>query len=157
MRNTQSVFTVTERCLCVCFPQGNCPKVSSINDRSDWKVVRKALTVIGFNEDEVEVRSKSKLCKSRLTCLFSHPKHYGRCKLSKWTDSYLFLLRSLYMLGICYIFPSLTDENSSGVWIVKSSMCLSCFCFRPCVLHAKILVLSVGVLHGLESGLTDSS
>uniref|UniRef100_A0A8C5E6Z1 Myosin motor domain-containing protein n=1 Tax=Gouania willdenowi TaxID=441366 RepID=A0A8C5E6Z1_GOUWI len=32
--------------------KGNCPKVSSINDRSDWKVVRKALTVIGFNEDE---------------------------------------------------------------------------------------------------------
>ncbi|TNN01257.1 hypothetical protein fugu_010639 [Takifugu bimaculatus] len=34
--------------------KGNCPKVSSINDRNDWKVVRKALTVIGFNEDEVE-------------------------------------------------------------------------------------------------------
>uniref|UniRef100_A0A8C7XXR9 Myosin Ic, paralog b n=1 Tax=Oryzias sinensis TaxID=183150 RepID=A0A8C7XXR9_9TELE len=34
--------------------KGNCPKVSSINDRSDWKVVRKALTVIGFNDDEVE-------------------------------------------------------------------------------------------------------
>lgn len=39
------------------FPQGNCPKVSSINDRNDWKVVRKALTVIGFNEDEVEVKT----------------------------------------------------------------------------------------------------
>uniref|UniRef100_A0A673YVS8 Unconventional myosin-Ic n=1 Tax=Salmo trutta TaxID=8032 RepID=A0A673YVS8_SALTR len=34
--------------------KGNCPKVSSINDRSDWKVVRKALSVVGFNEDEVE-------------------------------------------------------------------------------------------------------
>uniref|UniRef100_A0A3B3Z9X5 Uncharacterized protein n=1 Tax=Periophthalmus magnuspinnatus TaxID=409849 RepID=A0A3B3Z9X5_9GOBI len=34
--------------------KGNCPKVSSINDRSDWKVVKKALTVIGFNEDEIE-------------------------------------------------------------------------------------------------------
>uniref|UniRef100_A0A3Q2Q2K2 Myosin Ic, paralog b n=1 Tax=Fundulus heteroclitus TaxID=8078 RepID=A0A3Q2Q2K2_FUNHE len=34
--------------------KGNCPKVSSINDRSDWKVVRKALAVIGFNDDEVE-------------------------------------------------------------------------------------------------------
>uniref|UniRef100_A0AAX7VS13 Myosin Ic, paralog b n=1 Tax=Astatotilapia calliptera TaxID=8154 RepID=A0AAX7VS13_ASTCA len=34
--------------------KGNCPKVSSINDRSDWKVVRKALTVIGFSENEVE-------------------------------------------------------------------------------------------------------
>uniref|UniRef100_A0A8C5AFH9 Myosin Ic, paralog b n=1 Tax=Gadus morhua TaxID=8049 RepID=A0A8C5AFH9_GADMO len=34
--------------------KGNCPKVSSINDRSDWKQVRKALTVIGFSEDEVE-------------------------------------------------------------------------------------------------------
>ncbi|XP_049432944.1 unconventional myosin-Ic-A-like [Epinephelus fuscoguttatus] len=41
-------------CVCVCFPQGNCPKVSSINDRSDWKTVKKALTVIGFSEEEVE-------------------------------------------------------------------------------------------------------
>lgn len=31
-------------------------EVSSINDKSDWKVVRKALTVIDFTEDEVEVR-----------------------------------------------------------------------------------------------------
>lgn len=31
--------------------------MSSINDRNDWKVVRKALTVIGFNEDEVEVKT----------------------------------------------------------------------------------------------------
>ncbi|KAG7218400.1 hypothetical protein INR49_020414 [Caranx melampygus] len=43
-------------CSELCVP-GNCPKVSSINDRSDWKVVRKALSVIGFNEDDVEVRS----------------------------------------------------------------------------------------------------
>uniref|UniRef100_A0A8C9T656 Unconventional myosin-Ic n=1 Tax=Scleropages formosus TaxID=113540 RepID=A0A8C9T656_SCLFO len=34
--------------------KGNCPKVSSINDRNDWKAVRKALSVIGFNDDEVE-------------------------------------------------------------------------------------------------------
>ncbi|XP_066552170.1 unconventional myosin-Ic isoform X3 [Amia ocellicauda] len=34
--------------------KGNCPKVSSINDKNDWKTVRKALTVIGFSEDEVE-------------------------------------------------------------------------------------------------------
>ncbi|KAI5099096.1 unconventional myosin-Ic [Silurus meridionalis] len=34
--------------------KGNCPKVSSINDRSDWKVVRKALSIIGFSDDEVE-------------------------------------------------------------------------------------------------------
>uniref|UniRef100_A0AAY4EQL5 Unconventional myosin-Ic n=1 Tax=Denticeps clupeoides TaxID=299321 RepID=A0AAY4EQL5_9TELE len=34
--------------------KGQCPKVSSINDRNEWKVVRKALTVIGFSDDEVE-------------------------------------------------------------------------------------------------------
>ncbi|MBN3312134.1 MYO1C protein, partial [Atractosteus spatula] len=34
--------------------KGNCPKVSSINDKNDWKLVRKALSVIGFGEDEVE-------------------------------------------------------------------------------------------------------
>lgn len=37
-------------------PQGQCARVSSINDKSDWKVVRKALAVIDFTEDEVEVR-----------------------------------------------------------------------------------------------------
>lgn len=39
------------------FLQGQCAKVSSINDKSDWKVVRKALSVIDFTEDEVEVRA----------------------------------------------------------------------------------------------------
>ncbi|XP_041097151.1 unconventional myosin-Ic isoform X2 [Polyodon spathula] len=34
--------------------KGNCPKVSSINDKNEWKVVSKALSVIGFSEDEVE-------------------------------------------------------------------------------------------------------
>uniref|UniRef100_A0A8C7MRB4 Myosin Ic, paralog a n=1 Tax=Oncorhynchus kisutch TaxID=8019 RepID=A0A8C7MRB4_ONCKI len=34
--------------------KGCCPRVSSINDKSDWKTVRKALTVIGFHEEEVE-------------------------------------------------------------------------------------------------------
>uniref|UniRef100_A0A4W5NRP7 Myosin Ic, paralog a n=1 Tax=Hucho hucho TaxID=62062 RepID=A0A4W5NRP7_9TELE len=32
--------------------KGCCPRVSSINDKNDWKTVRKALTVIGFHEDE---------------------------------------------------------------------------------------------------------
>ncbi|GAB1296464.1 Unconventional myosin-Ic [Apodemus speciosus] len=34
--------------------KGQCAKVSSINDKNDWKVVRKALSVIDFTEDEVE-------------------------------------------------------------------------------------------------------
>uniref|UniRef100_A0A4W5JGK6 Myosin Ic, paralog a n=1 Tax=Hucho hucho TaxID=62062 RepID=A0A4W5JGK6_9TELE len=34
--------------------KGCCPRVSSINDKNDWKTVRKALTVIGFHEEEVE-------------------------------------------------------------------------------------------------------
>lgn len=34
--------------------KGQCAKVSSINDKSDWKVMRKALSVIDFTEDEVE-------------------------------------------------------------------------------------------------------
>lgn len=36
--------------------QGNCPRVSTISDKSSWKAVSKGLTVIGFNEEEVEVR-----------------------------------------------------------------------------------------------------
>ncbi|XP_016306157.1 unconventional myosin-Ic isoform X1 [Sinocyclocheilus anshuiensis] len=34
--------------------KGNCPRVSSINDKNGWKVVRNALTIIGFNEEEVQ-------------------------------------------------------------------------------------------------------
>uniref|UniRef100_A0A671N4E2 Unconventional myosin-Ic-like n=1 Tax=Sinocyclocheilus anshuiensis TaxID=1608454 RepID=A0A671N4E2_9TELE len=33
--------------------KGNCPKVSSINDRNDWKIMRKALSIIGFTDDEL--------------------------------------------------------------------------------------------------------
>lgn len=38
------------------FFQGNCAKVSSINDKSDWKTVRKALSVIDLSESDIEVR-----------------------------------------------------------------------------------------------------
>ncbi|XP_061888070.1 unconventional myosin-Ih-like [Entelurus aequoreus] len=34
--------------------QGNCAKVSSINDKSDWKTVRRALSVIDFSESDTE-------------------------------------------------------------------------------------------------------
>uniref|UniRef100_A0A671XKH5 Unconventional myosin-Ih-like n=2 Tax=Sparus aurata TaxID=8175 RepID=A0A671XKH5_SPAAU len=34
--------------------QGDCAKVSSINDKSDWKMVRKALSVIEFSESDIE-------------------------------------------------------------------------------------------------------
>ncbi|XP_061461437.1 unconventional myosin-Ic isoform X2 [Rhineura floridana] len=34
--------------------KGQCAKVSSINDKSDWKVVRRALSVINFSDNEVE-------------------------------------------------------------------------------------------------------
>ena len=38
-----------------CRPQGNCARVSSINDKSDWKAVRKAMQIIDFTDGEVEV------------------------------------------------------------------------------------------------------
>ncbi|KAM6907094.1 unconventional myosin-Ic isoform 2-T2 [Xenentodon cancila] len=34
--------------------KGNCPRVSSINDKNNWKVVMKALPVIGFTAEEVQ-------------------------------------------------------------------------------------------------------
>ncbi|XP_053130896.1 unconventional myosin-Ic isoform X1 [Hemicordylus capensis] len=34
--------------------KGQCAKVSSINDKSEWKVVRKALSVTNFSDNEVE-------------------------------------------------------------------------------------------------------
>lgn len=42
-----------------CLIQGNCPRVSSISDKNNWKVVMKALPVIGFTEEEVQVSNKS--------------------------------------------------------------------------------------------------
>lgn len=42
----------------LCF-QGDCAKVSSINDKREWKTVRKALSVIDFSEGETEVRRLS--------------------------------------------------------------------------------------------------
>lgn len=40
------------------FHQGNCPRVSSINDKHGWRAVSKGLTVIGFSEEEVEVKQR---------------------------------------------------------------------------------------------------
>ncbi|KAM9841673.1 unconventional myosin-Ih [Aulostomus maculatus] len=37
-----------------CLLQGDCAKVSSINDKSDWRTVRKALSVIEFSESDTE-------------------------------------------------------------------------------------------------------
>eukprot|EP00064_Thunnus_orientalis_P010390 superscaffoldBa00001411_g10416 len=34
--------------------KGNCPRVSSISDKNNWKVVMNALSVIGFTEEEVQ-------------------------------------------------------------------------------------------------------
>ncbi|XP_076024594.1 unconventional myosin-Ic-like [Genypterus blacodes] len=34
--------------------KGNCPRVSSINEKNNWKAVMKALPNIGFNEEEVQ-------------------------------------------------------------------------------------------------------
>ncbi|XP_038826852.1 unconventional myosin-Ih-like isoform X2 [Salvelinus namaycush] len=34
--------------------QGECAKVSSVNDKSDWKTVRKALSIIEFSESNIE-------------------------------------------------------------------------------------------------------
>uniref|UniRef100_A0AAQ4S826 Myosin Ic, paralog b n=1 Tax=Gasterosteus aculeatus aculeatus TaxID=481459 RepID=A0AAQ4S826_GASAC len=34
--------------------KGNCPRLSSVSDKNNWKVVMKALSVIGFAEEEVQ-------------------------------------------------------------------------------------------------------
>lgn len=38
-----------------CLIQVECAKVSSINEKSDWKTVRKDLSVIEFSESNIEV------------------------------------------------------------------------------------------------------
>jgi len=35
--------------------QGDCAKVTSINDKRDWKTVRNALSVIEFSEKDAQV------------------------------------------------------------------------------------------------------
>lgn len=37
------------------FVQGNCPRISSVSDKKNWKAVIKALSVIGFTAEEVQV------------------------------------------------------------------------------------------------------
>lgn len=78
--------------MCALSPQGNCPKVSSINDRNDWKVVRKALTVIGFNQDEVEVRTRTLRVKP--PCLGLHQCIVGAVK-SRISQQQLFILSQI--------------------------------------------------------------
>uniref|UniRef100_A0A8C4IMM1 Myosin-Ic n=1 Tax=Dicentrarchus labrax TaxID=13489 RepID=A0A8C4IMM1_DICLA len=34
--------------------KGNCPRLSSVSDKNNWKVVMKALPIIGFTEEEVQ-------------------------------------------------------------------------------------------------------
>nr|XP_055055750.1 unconventional myosin-Ic isoform X1 [Misgurnus anguillicaudatus] len=34
--------------------KGNCPRVTAISDKNGWKVVSNALTVIGFNDEEIQ-------------------------------------------------------------------------------------------------------
>lgn len=52
----QIVCTISCSIVLNCFFfQGNCPRVSSISDKNNWKVVMKALPVIGFTEEEVQV------------------------------------------------------------------------------------------------------
>ncbi|TRY57362.1 hypothetical protein DNTS_024948 [Danionella cerebrum] len=34
--------------------KGNCPRVSSISDKNGWKIVRNALSIIGFEEEEIQ-------------------------------------------------------------------------------------------------------
>lgn len=72
----------------VLFLQGQCAKVSSINDKSDWKVVRKALSVIDFTEDEVEVRA---LCEPSSPHSPNIPTSFG----TLFYSSPLLLLRAL--------------------------------------------------------------
>lgn len=81
------------------FLQGQCAKVSSINDKSDWKVVRKALTVIDFTEEEVEVRLpgglrsfRSSLC----ACARVHVCVCARARVREWCCLYYFCLCLLF-------------------------------------------------------------
>lgn len=47
-----------------CLVQGNCPRISSVSDKNNWKAVMKALSVIGFTEEEVQVIINTKEKKS---------------------------------------------------------------------------------------------
>ncbi|KAK7895286.1 hypothetical protein WMY93_020611 [Mugilogobius chulae] len=64
--------------------QGNCPKVSSINDKSDWRTVRNALSVIDFSEADIE----------NLFAIIASVLHLGNIKFNAGAQGYATLNNS---------------------------------------------------------------
>ncbi|XP_041916381.1 unconventional myosin-Ih isoform X2 [Alosa sapidissima] len=68
-----------------CLVRGNCAKVSSINDKSDWRTVQKAFTVIDFSESDVE----------HLLAIIASVLHLGNVQFEKGVRGYATLNNSL--------------------------------------------------------------
>uniref|UniRef100_A0A4W4F7F5 Myosin Ic, paralog b n=1 Tax=Electrophorus electricus TaxID=8005 RepID=A0A4W4F7F5_ELEEL len=102
----QYLVKVRERelCVCVCVLQGSCPKVSSINDRSDWKVVRKALSVIGFSDDEVE----------ELLSIIASVLHLGNVQYSGEDSGSSYITTDTQIKYIARLMSPLNQEQASS-------------------------------------------
>lgn len=48
---------ISDICITAALLQGECAKVSSINDRNDWKSVKNALSVMHFDLSDIEVKT----------------------------------------------------------------------------------------------------
>uniref|UniRef100_A0A8C2AZZ2 Myosin IHb n=1 Tax=Cyprinus carpio TaxID=7962 RepID=A0A8C2AZZ2_CYPCA len=70
--------------------QGECAKVSSINDKSDWKTVQKALTIIEFSEKDIE----------HLFAIIASVLHLGNVHFEASAHGYATLNSSAELLGI---------------------------------------------------------
>uniref|UniRef100_A0A8C1E365 Myosin IHb n=1 Tax=Cyprinus carpio carpio TaxID=630221 RepID=A0A8C1E365_CYPCA len=71
--------------------QGECAKVSSINDKSDWKTVQKALTIIEFSEKDIE----------HLFAIIASVLHLGNVHFEASFSLFpLFIIYSSQLLGI---------------------------------------------------------
>uniref|UniRef100_A0A671NXG9 Unconventional myosin-Ih-like n=1 Tax=Sinocyclocheilus anshuiensis TaxID=1608454 RepID=A0A671NXG9_9TELE len=70
--------------------QGECAKVSSINDKSDWKTVQKALTIIEFSEKDIE----------HLFAILASVLHLGNVQFGASALGYATLNNSAELLGI---------------------------------------------------------
>lgn len=80
--------------------------MSSINDRNDWKVVRKALSVIGFNVDEVEVRSPGPENPARALILILHSSSSSSNSYSSLQVSFSSSVSISVCMYVCVIIQS---------------------------------------------------
>ncbi|MEQ2204986.1 hypothetical protein XENOCAPTIV_022481 [Xenoophorus captivus] len=81
--------------------KGNCPRVSSISDKNNWKAVSKALDVIGFTSEEVQWETVQYF-DNKIICDLIEEKHKGIISILVCTTlfvhvSWVYIVSSLHL------------------------------------------------------------